>query len=232
MRSTHDFENMKRAVLVWIDKQPNYLGNGVKLILHNGKVVTLRPTAPPRYDVYIGIGFDGIGTASAPKKSNETAEGSTSLWARWGDAVLACSGTVMTGTAIYLSGGTATPLVGAFAMNSALLCGAQVGKAYSYHLWQEFEKFGGLGYHTWMKAETAFALIDLYGGLKGAVAAVDTWKNARQLDKVKKVLKDKSIAKRHDLVRELRKVVPTLDPKLASKTGSQFRATLRITVLV
>lgn len=146
------------------------------------------------------------------------------FWDRWGTPVLSCSSAVGTGVVIYLSGGTATPVVGAFALNSAALCGMSLGKAIEYDAWQEFERNGGGIYKAWLTVETAMSLADLFNGVKGAMGFLKAWRNAGKLAKLEQALRGKKL-NRKQLLNAIREVDPTFNPNLANKGAGYYSKT-------
>jgi len=140
-------------------------------------------------------GADTPGAAPAP----------VGLWDRWGGAVLSCGSAAATGVVIGLSGGTVGIVAGAFAVNSALLCGTSLGKAIAYDAWQDLEREGGGLYKAWLTTETLLGLIDLFNGAKGAMAFLRSWKQAGKLGRLQTVVAGKKLNRRAllDLIRQI-----------------------------
>ncbi len=121
---------------------------------------------------------------------------SPTFWGRWGDAILSCGGAVASGTAIYFSAGTATPLVGAFALNSAALCGLSVGKGIAHDDWEQFKAEGGAVYTAWITFETGMNLIGLFDGAKGGLQWMKRVRDAGKLDELRAAISLRNLTRR------------------------------------
>lgn len=210
------------------------------MLLPGGEALVVREPAMLRLTYYFRIGLQGptpVRTVAKPRVTPQAPvpkipanTSSPAFWDRWGDAFYSCTGATFAGAAIYMTGGVATPVVSTLLYSSALMCGVNLGKGYAYPLWQEFERNGGLAYHTWMKAETAATMLDVYGGYKTVVATINLWRRLGKFGPIMALIKGKSLNRR-EYVQAIRKVFPNIDPKLASKSVSQFNKAISVTIL-
>ena len=197
-----------QKVIKAVDSIPETKGAGIILCTPDGQKYELR--GGPRSKFVVIRPKPKALSKPAPVK---TPEGEVGFWDRWGDAVMSCGSATAAGAAIYFSGGTATLFVGTLAVNSSALCGISIGKGIAYDDWQEFEKQGGSEYKTWLYIETAMALADLCGGVKGAVTFIKNWKKMGKLAQLKKAIGNKKLT-RKKLVKEIQKIDPSYDPIL------------------
>ncbi|MGD9560655.1 MAG: peptidoglycan-binding protein [Pyrinomonadaceae bacterium] len=195
-------------ILKAVDDDPTLREAGVVIIDSSGRMTELRG-GPRRQFIYISEA--PLSSVSQPSDKNLP-----TFWDRWGTPVLSCTSAVGTGVVIYLSGGTATPVVGAFALNSAALCGMSLGKAIEYDAWQEFERNGGAPYKAWLTVETAMSLADLFNGVKGAMGFIKAWKEAGKLAKLQAAVSGKKLS-RKQLLKVIKDIDPTFNANLANK---------------
>ena len=201
-----------------LDDCSELTGSGIIISLSNGKVYEVR-TGPRRMWTFISQRSMEL---SAPVPASESAF--DLFWDRWGDTVLNCGSAGATGIAIYLSGGAATPLVGAFALNSAALCGMSAGKAIEHDEWKALEKEGGTEFKVYFGIETIMSLADLCNGMSGAVKMLREWKQAGKLAKLKNLIDSKgkkSNAK--TLAKLIQEVDPKFNPAAMGKKGKKAR---------
>jgi hypothetical protein len=127
------------------------------------------------------------------------------FWERWGGPILSCGSAAATGAVIGLSGGTAAPAVGVFAVNSALLCGTSLGRAIADDAWKEFARHGGATYVAWMSTETILNLVDLCNGVKGAAGLVKNWKQTGKLELLRKAIGSRKLtrAQLYELIKQV-----------------------------
>lgn len=189
------------ALILAVDSCPEIRGAGIMLLEEAGRRTEVRG-GPRRLWVWIaprgmvaGPGTETPGEAPAP----------VGLWDRWGGAVLSCGSAAATGVVIGLSGGTVGLVAGAFAVNSALLCGTSLGKAMAYDAWQDLEREGGGIYRVWLTTETLLGLIDLFNGAKGAMGFLRSWKQAGKLARLEKAVAGKKLTRKGllDLIRQI-----------------------------
>jgi len=200
-------------ILEAVDNDPALTGAGVILIDGAGKMTELRG-GPRRQWIYIS-------EMSISVSNNPPDQNLPTFWGRWGTPVLSCSSAVGTGVVIYLSGGTASFVVGAFAVNSAALCGMSLGKSIEYDAWQEFERNGGAPYKAWLTVETAMSLADLFNGVKGAMGFLKAWKDAGKLARLEAALRGKKLT-RKQLLNVIREIDPSFNANLANKGGGYY----------
>lgn len=204
-------KNLRNETIIEvIDDLPETRGAGIVLCDKSGTREEIRG-GPRRKWVYIGDAVMRVVDVQPPAKELPT------FWERWGDSVLNCGSAAATGAVIYFSGGTTTPLVGAFALNSAALCGMSVGKAIEYDVWQEFQKEGmdqaGVNaYKVWLTTETLMSLADFCNGLKGAVGFLRGWKEAGKLEKLRKAVAGKKPT-RKQLLQLIKEIDPSFNPE-------------------
>lgn len=208
-------KNLRNEVIAsTIDDLPETAGAGIVLCDKTGHREEVRG-GPRRKWVYIGDTAMRVIDLEPPEKAVPT------FWDRWGDSVLNCGSAVATGAAtgavIYLSGGTATPGVAFFALNSAALCGMSLGKAVENDVWQEFQQQGldqaGVNsYKVWLATETLMSLGDFFNGLSGAVGFLRKWKEAGKLDKLRQAVTGKK-ATRKQLLQFIRDIEPKFNPE-------------------
>ncbi len=203
-------------ILKAVDEDSALREAGVIYIDNLGVLTELRG-GPRRQWIYISE--MSISVSNQPADKNLP-----TFWDRWGGSVLSCSSAVGSGVVIGLSGGSATPVVGAFALNSAALCGMSLGKAIEYDAWQEFERDGGAIYKGWLTVETAMSLADLFNGVKGAMGFLKAWKNAGKLAKLEIALRGKKLT-RKELLKAIREIDPSFNVNLANKGGGYYSKT-------
>lgn len=198
------------------------MGSGIVIVTPFGEPVTIRAARGPVWRTVLIVPKRPKTEQELEAKAKEEDGLLAEFWGRWGDAILACGSAGAAGAAIYLSGGTATLVVGTFAVNSAALCGIQVGKGIEHDFWDEWEKSGLTSVKVWMSVETAMEFVDLFGGVKGAVGAIKGWKRAGQIEKVKKGLSKASLT-RKQIVNEIRRVDPDFKPRfnVKAKKGAE-----------
>lgn len=197
-----------------VDSVPELGGAGIVMIDFTGTRTEVRG-GPRRLWVFVapkGL-MGGVEAQATPAPSPTKVE---TFWDRWGGSVLNCGSATATGVVIYLSGGTASFIVGAFAVNSAALCGMSVGKAFAADEWRKFEAAGGAEYSVWITVETLMSLADLTNGVKGAVGVLQAWKRAGKLAKLQKVIAGKKLT-RKALLELIRSVDPSAEADLAAK---------------
>ncbi|MCA9010894.1 MAG: hypothetical protein KDB01_14180 [Planctomycetaceae bacterium] len=201
-----------------LDDCSELTGSGIIISLSNGKVYEVR-TGPRRMWTFISQRSMEL---SAPVPASESAF--DQFWDRWGDTVLNCGSAGATGIAIYLSGGTATPLVGAFALNSAALCGMSAGKAIEHDQWKALEKEGGTEFKVYFSIETLMSLADLCNGMSGAVKMLREWKQAGKLAKLKNLIDAKGKKSNgKTLAKLIQEVDPKFNPAAIGKKGKKAR---------
>lgn len=188
-------------------------GSGILLITKSG-VREIRG-GPRKQWVYITPASMGSAKATV---TNDPAPASKSklaaFWDEHGNTVLSCTSAAASGAVILLSGGTATPVAGFLAVNSAALCGIGIGKSLEKEAWEEFAKSGGRAYTAWLTIETLMSLADLCGGIKGAAGMLNAWKEAGKLDKLQKILSGKKYTKKAQLL----KAINEIDPRFVGKS--------------
>ena len=189
------------AMILAVDSCPETRGAGIMLVEEGGRRTEVRG-GPRRMWVWIapkgmvaGSGTETPGEAPVP----------LGLWDRWGGAVLSCGSAAATGVVIGLSGGPAGLVAGAFAVNSALLCGTSLGKAMAYDAWQDLEREGGGVYKVWLTTETLLGLIDLFNGVNGAMGFLRSWKLSGKLTRLQKVVAGRKLTRKGllDLIRQI-----------------------------
>lgn len=208
-------------ILSAVDVNPTLNGAGVTLIDATGHATDLRG-GPRRMRVYISVTPQMDSAQFPPEKQLPT------FWERWGSTVLSCGSTAATGVVIGLSGGTATPIVGAFALNSAALCGMSLGKAIEYDAWAEFEKNGGGDYKAWLTIETAMSLADLLSGVGGAMKVLKGWNAVGKLAKLKKAVSGEKLT-RKQLLKVIQQIDPEFTPNLA-KNGVGYYSKAKLVI--
>lgn len=216
------------SVIKAVDSFPEIRGAGIMLILRDGTEVTVRGGPRRRWVWITPKGYGPLTVTSEldeEEKTNEPARRpmkneTPGFWDRWGDSVLNCGSAAATGVVIYLSGGTASFWVGAFAVNSALLCGTSIGKGIYYDEWQEFKRSGGNEYTAWMTFETFMNLADLANGVHGTLKLLKAWEDAGKLDRLSKALKGKNVT-RANLLKLIQEIDPSFRPAL-SATGAKY----------
>lgn len=205
-------------VIVALDNCSELTGSGIIISLSSGKVYEVR-TGPRRMWTFISQRAVEL---SAPIPANESAF--DQFWDRWGDTVLNCGSAGATGIAIYFSGGTATPLVGAFALNSAALCGMSAGKAIAQGEWKVLEEEGGTEYKVYFSIETIMSLADLCNGMSGAVKMLKEWKQAGKLAKLKNLIDSKGKRANGTTLKKLiQEIDPSFNPATLGKKGRKAR---------
>lgn len=197
-----------------VDSFPETAGAGIILIDPDGRRTEVRG-GPRRKWVWIGP-RDKLDEA-LPRTPPEPSAFNR-FWDRWGSTVLNCGSAGATILVIKFSAGTTAPLVGALAVNSALLCGTSIGKAVAYDAWQDFERHGGTAYTAWLTTETILSLLDLFNGGYGAVKFLKEWKAAGKLDKLARAVSGKSL-QRPQLLQAIREV----DPQEAARIDLKAR---------
>jgi peptidoglycan hydrolase-like protein with peptidoglycan-binding domain len=195
-------------ILKAVDDDPTLREAGVIYIDTTGRQTELRG-GPRRQFIYISE----APISSVPQPADKNLP---TFWDRWNAPVLSCGSAVGTGVVIYLSGGTASVVVGAFAVNSAALCGMSLGKAIEYDAWQEFERNGGLPYKAWLTVETAMSLADLFNGVKGAMGFLKAWKDAGKLARLQAAVGGKKLTRK-----QLLKIIQELDPSFNANLASR-----------
>ncbi len=201
------------AILRAVDDDPMLREAGV-IFIDSSNIMTELRGGPRRQFIYVSEA--PISSVAQPADKNLP-----TFWDRWGTPVLSCGSAVGTGVVIYLSGGTATPVVGAFALNSAALCGMSLGKAIEYDAWQEFERNGGAPYKAWLTVETAMSLADLFNGVKGAMGFIKAMKDAGKLARLQAAVSGKKLT-RKQLLQVIREIDPTFNPNLANKGSGYY----------
>jgi hypothetical protein len=216
------------ALIKSVDSFPELLGAGIMLVKADGTQVTVRGGPRRRWvwitpkgfgPVTVSPGLDDEEKTNEPTKrpmKNET----PGFWDRWGDSVLNCGSAAATGVVIYLSGGTASFWVGAFAVNSAMLCGTSIGKGIYYDEWQEFKSSGGEVYTSWMTVETFMNLADLANGVSGTMKLLRAWEKGPKLAKLSAAVKGKNVT-RANLLKLIQEIDPSFRPNL-SATGAKY----------
>ena len=211
------------ALIAAVDSQREIQGAGIVLVHTSGAKVDVR--GGPRR-LWVWITPPGLLVQPAPSPSGD-APAPVGFWDRWGGAVLNCGSAVATGVVIGLSGGSVGVVAGAFAVNSALLCGTSLGKAIEYDAWKEFEKQGGSAYRAWLTTETLLSLIDLCNGVKSSASLLKTWgqagQTANKLAKLQTAVKGKKLTKL-----QLLAIIQEIDPIEGAKIG---RSSTRARVL-
>lgn len=211
---TPDFSGVISA----LDNCSELTGTGIIISLSSGKVYEVR-TGPRRMWTFISQRPVEL---SAPIPASDSAF--DEFWDRWGDTVLNCGSAGATGIAIYLSGGTATPLVGAFALNSAALCGLSAGKAIAQDEWKALEEAGGTEFNVYFSIETIMSLADLCNGMSGAVKLLREWKQAGKLARLKNLIDAKGKkANAKTLTKLIQEVDPNFNPAAMGKKGKKAR---------
>jgi len=200
------------AIIEAVDSDPSLRGAGIILIDAAGNSTEVRG-GPRKTWVYIST----VPLSASPPPERQI----PSFWDRWGSSVLSCGSATATGVVIYLTGGTASLVVGAFAVNSAALCGMSLGKSFAYDAWQEFEENGGGAYKAWLTVETAMSLADLLNGAKGAVRFLDSWNKAGKLAKLEKAVRGKKMTRRQ-LLKAIREVDPNFQADLSAKGAGYY----------
>jgi hypothetical protein len=191
-----------QALIDAVDQVPSIDGAGIILVKKDGSQTEIRGGPRKRW-VYIIIN-------DRPTPPSAIAEHRMpSFWDRWGSSILSCSAAGGTGVVIYLSGGTASMVVGAFALNSAALGGMSLGEAWEYDAWQEFEENGGNAYKAWLTLETAMALADLLHGSWEAMNFLKEWGEMGKLAKLQKAVEGQNFTRR-----ELANVIKEIDPNV------------------
>jgi hypothetical protein len=183
-------------------------GAGIFLIDKTGNRKELRG-GPRRKWCYVSL-------APAMKSSGGSEQQLKTIYDRWQDVFFSCGSAAATGVVIWLSGGTATPVVGFFAVNSAALCGISVGKLASHDEWVKFEQQGGAEYKAWMTAETIMSLLDLFDGAAGAMMFLGKMKQAGKLVQLKKVLQGKKLKTRAEILAAIKQLDPSFNANLKS----------------
>lgn len=207
-------------ILKAVDDNADLYQAGVVFIDENGRMTELRG-GPRRKVVYISEKSITVVNQPNDKKL-------PTFWDRWGGAVLSCASAGGSGVVIYLSGGTASVVVGAFAVNSAALCGMSVGKAIRYDAWKEFELHGAGSYKAWLTVETAMSLADLFNGVKGAIGFLKAWNNAGKLSRLQAAVQGKKLT-RKQLLAIIKEIDPKFNANLANKgAGYYSKRTLMI----
>lgn len=216
------------ALIKAVDSQPELEGAGIVWVQEDGKKIEIRGGPRQRWVWITPKGF-GPPASSQGLDEEESANdatrrpqknGTPGFWDRWGDSVLSCGSAAATGVVIYMSGGVAGFWVGAFAANSALLCGTSIGKGIYYTEWQEFINHGGDVYKAWLTVETFLNLADLANGAKGALKLLQNWEKAGKLAKLSSSLKGKNIT-RANLLKIIQEIDPSFRPNLSAK-GAQY----------
>src|SRR5688500_3149302 len=200
-------------ILQAVDDDPALREFGVIMIDSSGRLNEIRG-GPRRNWLYISeVPLSSVTTPSDGRLPT--------FWDRWGSPVLSCTSAVGSGVVIYLSGGTATPVVGAFALNSAALCGMSLGKAIEYDAWKEIERNGGGIYKAWLTVETAMSLADLFNGVKGAMGFLKAWKEAGKLAKLEQAVRGKKLT-RKQLLKIIQEIDPSFNANLANKGAGYY----------
>jgi peptidoglycan hydrolase-like protein with peptidoglycan-binding domain len=209
------FSNAQRndSIIAAVDSDPALSGAGIVLIDAGGSKTEVRG-GPRKKWLYISAFASAMSTMAAEKQF-------PTFWERWRSSVLSCGSAAATGVVIYLSGGTASFVVGAFAVNSAALCGMSLGKGWEHEAWQEFEQNGGDVFKAWLTLETAMSLADLVNGAGGAIGFLKSWKQAGKLARLEKVIGGKKLT-RKQLLKTIQDIDPSFSPDLASKGAGYF----------
>lgn len=177
------------ALIQAVDSFPETAGSGIMLVEEGGRRTEVR--GGPRRK-WVWIAPQGMVAGPITETPGE-APVPVGLWDRWGGAVLSCGSAAATGVVIGLSGGSVGLVAGAFAVNSALLCGTSLGKAMAHDAWQELEREGGGVYQVWLTTETLLGLIDLFNGVKGAMGFLKAWGQTGKLARLQKVVAGKKL---------------------------------------
>ena len=214
-------------LIAFVDSHAELKGARIVWVQEDGKKIEVRG-GPRRRWVWItplGFGPPARSGGAQVETVNDnhplpTKDATPEFWNRWGDSVLSCGSAAATGVVIYLSGGVAGFWVGAFAANSALLCGTSVGKGIYYEEWQIFIQNGGDAYKAWLTIETFLNLVDLANGAVGAVKLLGGLKKAGKLARLSNAVKGKNIT-RANLLKMIQEIDPSFKANLSAK-GSKY----------
>lgn len=207
-----------------VDACTDIAGAGIIVSLSSGKDIEVRG-GPRRVWVFF---VQRPVELNAPVPAEES--GFKAFWNRYGELITSwltddvttnCVGAAAAGTVIYMSGGTTTPLIGAFAVNSAALCGLAVGKKLHQDEWAAFEAAGGTPYKTYFTIESLMSAADLLNGMAGVVKLMKEWQAAGKLAKLKALLEQKKPPNPKALAEILRELDPALD--IGKKSGRRAR---------
>lgn len=207
-----------------VDACTDIAGAGIIVSLSSGKDTEVRG-GPRRVWVFF---VQRPVELNAPVPAEES--GFKGFWNRYGELITSwltddvttnCVGAAATGTVIFMSGGTTTPLIGAFAVNSAALCGLAMGKKLSQDEWAAFEAAGGTPYMTYFTIESLMSAADLLNGMAGVVKLMKEWQAAGKLAKLKALLEKKKPQNSKALAEILRELDPAVD--IGKKSGRQAR---------
>lgn len=221
-------KELNAQLIAIVDADPALNGAGIVLVAIDGTGTEIR--GGPRRQVVFIIP-DGMITEEFEEETGQVQPSVGAFgqfWERWGGPVLSCGSAVATGAVIGLSGGTATPAVGVFAVNSALLCGTSLGRAIADDAWKEFARHGGATYVAWMTTETLLNLVDLCNGVKGAAGLVKGWKETGKLDLLRKAIGSRKLT-RAQLYEEIRKLDPSFVVNINRKKNRVTRMALLAT---
>lgn len=165
------------------------------------------------------VGTVASSGASVSAKVDSGDQSDPTFWGRWGPMIQSCGGAGAGAAAIYFSAGAATMLVGAFALNSAALCGIKTGRAFAPREWEQFKTNGGLEYSTWMTVETGMELIEQLSGVFGALKFMTQIKRLGKLDDLKKAINSPNRTRK-----DLAKVIGRYDDSaISASSRSEYR---------